>query len=102
MSKMKTPGWILEGFDSEEEYNKKKGDSSNLKKSKISGKTFKIRKCPKCDSDDVSVVLGFDEGKGKGEWECKKCKWAGRDINVREVSKEEFMKYLDGKREEVG
>lgn len=90
---MKTPDWILEGFDSEEEYNKKKG----IKKKKASGKTFKIRKCPKCGSDEVSVVLGFDEGKGKGEWECKKCKWTGKNVREDEVSEDEFMKYLDEK-----
>ena len=95
---MKTADWILEGYDSEEEYNKAKG----IKSKKKEGKTFKIRKCPKCRSDEVSVVLGFDEGKGKGEWECKKCKWVGRNIEEKEVSEEEFMKYLDEKGVEVG
>jgi len=98
MSKMKTPDWVLEGFGSEEEYNKKKG----IKTKKAKGKTFKIRKCPKCDSDSISVVLGFDEGKGKGEWECKKCKWVGKNIKEVSVSEEEFMKYLEEKGEEVG
>ena len=55
MSKLKTPDWILKG-------------GKEPKKKKVSGKTFKIRRCPKCNSDDISVVLGFDEGKGKGEW----------------------------------
>ena len=91
---MKTPDWIIEGFNSEEEYNKKKGIK---KKKKVAGKTFKIRRCPKCGSDSVSVVLGFDEGKGKGEWECKKCKWAGKNIKEVSVSEEEFMKYLEEK-----
>lgn len=94
---MKTPDWILEGFDSEEEYNKK----HKIKTKKKEKKAFKIRRCPKCNSDDVSVVLGFDEGKGKGEWECKKCKWVGRNVKEDEVSEEEFMKYLDEKGEEV-
>ena len=92
---MKTPDWILQGFNSEEEYNEKKG----IKTKKSSGKTFKIRKCPKCNSDFVSVVLGFDEGKGKGEWECKKCKWVGKNIDEEEVSEGDFMKYLDEKGE---
>ena len=95
---MKTPDWILEGFDSEEDYEKAKG----IKKKKVKeGKTFKVRRCPKCKSDEVSVVLGFDEGKGKGEWECKKCGWIGRTVNEQELSEEEFMKYLDDKGEEV-
>ncbi|MBI2043726.1 hypothetical protein HYT25_05035 [Candidatus Pacearchaeota archaeon] len=93
MSKMKTPAWILQGFNSEESYNKTKG----IKSKKKIGKTFKIRKCPKCNSDNVSVVLGFDEGNGKGEWECKKCKWTGKNIDEKEVSEGEFMKYLEEK-----
>ncbi len=97
MAKMKTADWILEGYDSEEEYNKKKG----IKSKKKEGKTFKIRRCPKCGSDEVSVVLGFDEGKGRGEWECPKCKWTGKNIEEEELSEEDFMKYLDEKGEEV-
>ena len=97
-SKMKTPDWILEGFDSEADYDKSKG----IKKKKTKeGKTFKIRKCPKCGSGEVSVVLGFDEGKGNVEWECKKCGWVGKNANEEELSEEGFMKYLDEKGEEV-
>ena len=83
----------MEGFDSEEEYNQKKG----IKKKKAVGKIFKIRKCPKCGSDEISVVLGFDEGKGKGEWECKKCKWVGKNAKEEEVFEDEFIKYLGEK-----
>ena len=97
---MKTPDWILEGFDSEEEYNKAKG-LSNSRKSKKSGKTFKLKRCPKCKSDKVSVVVGGEEGKGSKGWECKKCKWKGNDIKEDELSEDEFMKYLDKKGEEV-
>lgn len=97
---MKTPDWILQGFNSEEEHNKSKGIKKKSRTPTGTGKTFKIRKCPKCRSDDVSVVLGFDEG--KGEWECKKCKWQGKNINEEEVSEKDFMKYLDEKGEEVG
>ena len=100
--KMKTPDWILEGFDSEEEYNKKKGIKKKSRTPTGTGKAFKIRKCPKCGSDFVSVVLGFDEGKGRGDWECKKCGWAGRNIKEVSVSEKEFMKYLEEKGEEVG
>ena len=109
-SKLATPNWIKEGYDSEEEYNKKMG----IGKKKTSGhrsvcpklwnagaKTFKIRECPKCRSDDVNVVLTGEEGKNAGEWECKKCKWQGVDIVEKELTEEELMKYLDEKGEEV-
>jgi len=87
-SKIKTPDWILKG---KEKPNDKKEKS----------RTFKIRKCPKCGSDNVGVVLGGEEGKGTGEWECKKCKWVGKNIDKKEISEEEFMKYLDEKEEEM-
>lgn len=59
-------------------------------------KTFKIRRCPKCDSDDVEVVIGE-----KGIWECKKCGYKGKEIKQEELSEDEFMKHLDKKGEEV-
>ncbi len=92
--KMKTPDWILEGYDSEEEYDKKKG----VKKEKKSGKTFNLRRCPKCDSDEVGVVVGEES---KGKWECRKCGWKGSDIKEDELTEDEFMKYLDEKGEET-
>jgi transposase-like protein len=94
--KLKTPNWIIEGYESENDYNNAKG----IKKKKT-GKTFKVRKCPKCKSDEVSVLLGKEEGKGKGEWQCKKCKWEGKDITEEELSEKEFMKYLDEKGEPI-
>jgi len=94
---MKTPDWIVEGYDSEEDYDKAKGIKSKERK----GKTFKLKRCPKCESDKVSVVVGGEEGKGSKGWECKKCKWNGRDIKEDELSENEFMKYLDKKGEEV-
>ena len=48
--KLKTPEWILQGYDSEEEYNKIKGIEN-----KKTGKTFKIRKCPECGSDMLKL-----------------------------------------------
>jgi|TARA_Y100000031_G_C8043183_1_gene302662 hypothetical protein len=93
---LKTPEWVLEGYDSEETYDKAKG----INKKKIIGKSFKIRRCPKCKSDDVGVLLTGKEGNG-GEWECHKCKWQGSNIKEDELSEEEFMKYLDEKGEEV-
>jgi uncharacterized ferredoxin-like protein len=95
--KLSTPDWILEGYDSLEEYEKAKG----IKTSKKRGKTFKIRECPECSSDDVGVVIGGDEGKGCGEWECNKCGWKGCDVIQKELTEDEFMAYLDEKGEEV-
>ena len=80
-SKLATPDWILKG---EEPPKKKKG------------KIFKIRVCPKCDSDEVAVVVGE-----VGVWECKKCGWKGKDISQKELDEDEFMKYLDEKGEDV-
>ena len=94
--KLSTPDWILEGYDSEEEYNKKKGI-----KTKKSSKTFKLRECPKCHSDNVHVVLGGDEGRGSHGWECRKCKWVGENIVEKELTEDQFMEYLDKKGEPV-
>lgn len=87
-SKIQTPDWILNGND-------------EVKPTKKKGKIFKIRICPECGSDNVSVVLVGEEGKNKGEWECKKCNWIGKNILEKEMSEEEFMIYLDEKGEEV-
>ncbi len=127
--KVQTPDWILEGFDSKADYNKAKGIDDKKKtgaqghipkegtrtgrnapkdfnkKSLQGAKTFKIRECPKCGSDDVGVVLSGSDSEeatntGK-EWECRKCKWKGTDILKKELSEDEMMKYLDEKEEEV-
>jgi formate dehydrogenase maturation protein FdhE len=98
-SKIQTPDWIKEGYNSPEEYIKAKGKNKNSKKT--GEKTFKLRLCPKCKSDDVHVVLTGEEGKGAREWECNKCKWTGKNIQEKELTEEEFMKYLDEKGEEV-
>lgn len=98
--KVQTPAWILEGYDSPAEYEKVTGKAVEKKKA---GKTFKVRKCPKCESDDVGIVLsGSDSEEGGGkEWECHKCKWKGAEVKESELTEEEFMKYLDNKGEEV-
>jgi len=83
-SKIKTPDWILKGEEP--------------KKKKNKGKTFKLKECPKCNSDDVKVVVGKER---KGDWQCNNCKWEGQEIKERELNEEEFMKYLDEKGEEV-
>lgn len=97
-SKLATPDWIKEGYDSPEDYNKAKGLH---KKKESSEKTFRVRRCPECESDSVAVVLGGEEGKGSNGWECKKCKWVGKNINEEELTEDEFMKYLDDKGEDV-
>ena len=112
-AKVKTPDWILEGYDSKADYEKAKGLD---KKPKKDGKTFKIRECPKCGSDDVGVVLsGSDSGseseilsdssenqiKEGGEWQCRKCDWVGTNIKEKELTEQELMEYLDKKQEEV-
>ncbi len=92
MGKLATPDWIKGGYDSPEAYAKAKG----IKNKKKSGeKTFKIRKCPKCRSNKVNVVLTGEEGKTAKEWECKKCKWHGKNVEEEELNEDEFMKYLD-------
>ncbi len=96
---MKTPDWIIQGFDSKADWEKKQGIESGKKK----GKTFKIRECPKCKSDEVGLVLSNSDSETGGgkDWECRKCKWKGQDIDKKELTEDEFMKYLDEKGEEV-
>ncbi len=100
-SKLATPAWILEGFDSEEEYNKK----HKIKTKKKDEKTFKVRECPKCGSDDVGIVLSGSDSEEESntgkEWQCHKCKWKGYDVVEKELTEEELMKYMDKKGEEV-
>ena len=99
--KIKTPDWILEGYDSKADYEKAKGITSEKKK----GKTFTIRVCPECGSDNVGVVLsGMDseeESNTGKEWECRKCKWKGSEVEKKELTEDEFMKFLDEKGEDV-
>jgi len=87
-SKLKTPDWILKG-----------GNKPSKKKEE---KTFKIKECPKCKSDDVGVMITGEECKGgKCDWECRKCKWRGANIIEKELTEDEFMKYLDEKNVEL-
>ena len=94
MGKLSTPDWIREGFDSKADWEKSQGKKTERAKK---GKTFRIRKCPKCGSTDVSVVLVGEEGKKADKWQCSKCKWTGKDINIEEVSEDEFLNMGEGK-----
>ena len=99
MATMKTPDWILEGYDSKADWEKAKG----IKSEKKAKRTFKIKVCPKCGSDDVKIVLSNSDAEegGGDEWECKKCGWRGKNIQEKELTEDEFMKYLDEKGERV-
>lgn len=118
-SKLSTPAWILEGYDSPAEYNKamqgtkfptssKESEDFSTKgidnSKKKKGRTFRIRECPECGSDDVGIVLSNSDAEegGGNEWECHKCGWKGSDINEKELDEDEFMKYLDERGEPVG
>ncbi len=99
ISKIATPDWIKEGYDSPQEYAKATGKKTEKKIEK----KFKIRECPKCGSDEVGLVLSnsdAEEGGGR-EWECRKCGWKGSDIIKKELTEDELMEYLDKKGEEV-
>ncbi|MBU2052853.1 MAG: hypothetical protein KJ721_01265 [Nanoarchaeota archaeon] len=115
-SKLATPTWIMEGYDSPAAYAKAKGETGKKKSGHRSvypkegrvplrgpqlrnegARIFKVRRCPKCDSDDVGVVLSgsdAEEGGGK-EWECRKCGWKGSEVKKEELTEDEFMKYMD-------
>ena len=89
MGKLQTPDWILKGKSKPKEKKKEK--------------TFRIRECPKCSSDNVGIVLSnldSEQGGGK-EWECRKCKFKSHKFPEKELTEDEFMKYLDDKGEEV-
>lgn len=98
--KLSTPEWILEGYDSKADWEKAQGKKSEKKKA---GKKFKIKKCPKCGSDDVGVVLSGSDSEETGntgkDWECRECKWQGRNPSEEELTEDEFMEYLDKKEE---
>ena len=80
MGKLKTPDWILKGVKA-------------LKKKQ--GKTYKVKKCPKCGSTEVFIVLMGEEGKKPENWECRACKWKGRNIEEKELNENEFLKHLE-------
>ncbi len=108
-NKLKTPDWILKG-ESKKPKKKSEKTAKNLQanfgatksKTALSRRKqkgfvgFKLRRCPKCNSDDVKVVIGE-----VGIWQCEKCKWKGKDVKEEELDEEEFMKYLDNKGEKI-
>jgi len=96
-NKLKTPEWILGGYDTEADYLKARGKNPEKKK----GKIFRIRECPKCRSDNVGVVLSNsdaeEDSKTGKEWECHKCGWREKNISKKELNEDEFMEYMDKK-----
>ncbi len=92
-SKLATPDWILKGGKKPD---KKKSGPKGITLKGV--KTFKIKECPKCKSDEVVIIITGKECKGgKCNWECKKCKWIGTNIIEKELTEDELMKYLDDK-----
>jgi transcription elongation factor Elf1 len=81
MGKLTTPDWILKG--------KKKPTEK-----KKEGKKYKVKKCPKCGSTEVSIVLVGEEGKKADSWVCRACMWKGSDIKEGEMSEDEFLEHL--------
>lgn len=106
-NKLATPQWILEGYNSPEDYEKACGGSKKevKKVSKKKGKGIKVKICPKCGSEDVCVVLSGNDTEEESntgkEWECRECKWKGVDVDYKELSEDEFMEYLDKRGEEI-
>lgn len=95
MGKIQTPDWVLKGKPKPASPKTEKVKQKSKKKE--TGKTYKLRVCPKCGSDDVSVVLVGQEGKRADNWECKKCKWNGKDIAEKEISEDDFLKRAEEK-----
>jgi len=92
MGKLATPEWIKEGYKSKEEYERKTGKKTTGKKS---GKTYRVKVCPKCGSTEVSVVLVGEEGKKADSWECKACKWRGHGIEKKSLTPDEFLEHME-------
>ena len=81
MGKLTTPDWILKG---------KKKPAEKKKQ----GKTYKVKKCPKCGSTEVFIVLVGEEGKKADSWECKACMWKGKNIEEKEMGEDGFLEHL--------
>ena len=94
MGKLTTPDWILKGKKSRPSVASLKKKPTEKKKE---GKKYKVKKCPKCGSTEVHIVLVGEEGKKPENWECRACKWKGRNIEEKEMSEDEFLKIGGGK-----
>ena len=94
MGKLETPAWITEGYDSKADWERAHGKKATPKKS---GKTYKVKVCLKCGSNNIGVILGGEEGRGSLGWECKKCKWQGKAPKDKELSENEFLKLEEEK-----
>ncbi|MFH1889937.1 MAG: hypothetical protein ABIJ58_03620 [Nanoarchaeota archaeon] len=90
--KLSTPDWIKEGFDSKADWEKAQGKKSSSKKA---GKTFKVKVCPKCDGNDVKVVIDGKENGSAKDWECKSCSWTGKGVKEKEMNEDEFIEYIE-------
>jgi len=98
-SKVKTPDWILEGYDSPEEYAKATGKKAEKK---VKEKMYRLKVCPKCDSEDIGVILTGKEGESPDGWECRKCKWKGPEPEEIKLNEEEFLKKTEREENEDG
>lgn len=58
-------------------------------------RTHRVKKCPKCGSTEVFIVLIGEEGKKAENWECRACNWKGRSIEEKELSENEFLEHLE-------
>ena len=117
-SKLSTPDWIREGYDSKADWQRAKELASNSPKRgqirekaqgkkpdrKKTGKIFKVKVCPKCGSSEVKVVIDGKEGFGNKErnsvaaapsWECKSCSWSGENVKEKEMSEDEFLEHTE-------
>ena len=94
MGKLSTPEWIIKGYKSKDEWERKTGKKPEGKKT---GKVYRVKKCPKCGNRGVNVITGNEEGKGVKGWECKKCKWNGKEPSDEEISEDEFLEMMEAK-----
>ncbi|MBU2503588.1 MAG: hypothetical protein KJ879_00850 [Nanoarchaeota archaeon] len=94
--KLSTPDWIREGFDSKADWEKAQGKKSSGSRTPTgSGKTFKVKTCPKCGDSEVKVVIDGKEDGSTKDWECKSCSLAGKDIKEKEMSEDEFIEHIE-------
>lgn len=59
-------------------------------------KKYKLKKCPKCGSNSVSVVIGEI-----GLWQCMSCTWDGENIETVKVTEKEYLIFSEQKNGEI-